>query len=78
MIKPIPENTKHGYGNDLYHFPGKNSYIVQAYEVNNDNPVRFKSIRDFSYKTGLNRKTVSAILNNGKINNYKIRFEYVD
>ncbi len=71
------ENTKHGYDNNLYHFPGVNSYILQAYEVNDGNPVRFKSIRNFCEKTGLNRKTVSAILNNGKTNNYGIRFEYV-
>lgn len=72
------QNIKHAYDNNLYHFNDRKSYMVQAYEPTNNNPMRFKSIRDFSNKSGLNRKTVSAILNHGKTNNYNIRFEYVN
>ena len=70
------ENTQHAYDNNLYMYK-KRSYMIEAYDQFN-NPVRFKSIRDFSEKMKLNRKTVSAILNRGKTNNYGIMFKYVN
>ena len=36
----------------------------------------YKSIRALCNFIGFNRKTVSAILNNSKINNYNYNFEY--
>ena len=70
------ENTKHAYDNNLYHFNGKNSYPVVLYDKDYNYIKTYRSIRALCNFTGFNRKTVSAILNNSKINNYNYNFEY--
>ena len=70
------ENTQRGYDNGAYHFPHLNSYPVKLYNNNGTYISTYKSIRALCDHTGFNRKTVSAILNNGKINNYCMDFEY--
>ena len=69
------ENTQHGYNNKLYHFDNIRSYPVKFF-MDNEYISTYKSIRALCNHTGLNRKTVSAILNNGKTNNYNCGFEY--
>lgn len=70
-------NTKHGYDNNLY-FSKKRSYPILVYDKHSKELLyRFDSIRSLSEKLGLNRKTVSSILNGIKsTNNYKYIFEY--
>lgn len=70
------ENVQHGYDNNLYHFNGKNSYPVSLYDKEGNFITTYKSIRCLCDCMGLNRKTVSAILNNKKTNNYNYKFEY--
>ena len=61
---------------NLYHFNGKNSYPVVLYDKDYNYIKTYRSIRALCNFTGFNRKTVSAILNNSKINNYNYNFEY--
>lgn len=69
------ENTQRAYNNGAYHFPHLNSYPVNVY-YNGTFINTYKSIRALCKHTGFNRKTVSAILNNNKPNNYCRDFEY--
>lgn len=70
------ENTKRGYDNNAYHFPHLNNYPVKLFR-DNTYVSTYRSIRALSKHTGLNRKTVSAILNKTKkTNNYNCTFEY--
>ena len=70
------ENTQRGYDNGAYHFPHLNSYPVKLYDPSGTYISTYKSIRILSKHTGFNRKTLSAILNNNKTNNYGYGFEY--
>lgn len=69
------ENTQHGYDNGLYKFKTR-CYPVDVYDRNNKFINTYKSIRNLSETLHLNRKTVSAILNNKKTNNYNYIFKY--
>lgn len=72
------ENTQHGYDNDLYRFHTR-SYPVNVYKKNGEYITTFPSIRSMCKELGLNRKTVSNILNGFKDeNNYDYLFEYVE
>lgn len=70
-------NTQHGYDNNLY-YSKKRSHPILVYDKLNDSFLyRFKSIRSLCADLGLNRKTVSNILNGTKeTNNYPYIFEY--
>ena len=67
------ENTKHGYDNGFYRSRSKLPVIV----IDKDGiESEFTSIRGLSRELGLNRKTVSSILNSGRKNNYDYTFRY--
>lgn len=67
------ENTKHGYDNGFYRSRSKLPVIV----IDKDGiESEFTSIRGLSRELGLNRKTVSSILNSGRKNNYDYTFKY--
>ena len=69
------ENTKRGYDNNVYSH-NRRSYPIKFYR-NGEYISTYKSIRALSDHTGFNRKTLSAIINKGKKNNYKnCGFEY--
>lgn len=70
-------NTQHGYDNNLYHSK-KRSHPVLVYDkITKALLYSFKSIRSLSDELGLNRKTVTSILNGTKeTNNYPYIFEY--
>ena len=70
------ENTQRGYDNGAYHFPHLNNYPVKLYDPDGNYISTYKSIRALSKHTGFNRKTLSAILNQNKTNNYGYGFEY--
>ena len=73
------ENTQHGYDNSLYHFGTSKSYPVNVYTKSREYINTYPSIRQLCKELGLNRKTVSAILNGKKkTNNYDYIFEYVE
>lgn len=74
------ENTKHGYDNNLYHFGTSRNYPVNVYSKKTHQLINtYTSIRKLCEDLGLNRKTVSAILNGQKAtNNYDYLFEYVE
>ena len=73
------ENTKHGYDNNLYHTKHR-SCGVDVYEKGTTKLLfHFESIRKLSETLGLNRKSVSNILNGSKkTNNYPYDFKYSD
>lgn len=67
------ENTKHGYDNGFYRSRSNLPVIV----IDKDGKeAEFTSIRGLSRELGLNRKTVSSILNSGRNNNYDYTFKY--
>lgn len=69
-------NTQRGYDNNLYRFPTR-AYAVSAIEKETSKKYIFKSIRECSESLHLNRKTISAILNHKKSNNYNYDFSYI-
>lgn len=69
-------NTQRGYDNNLYLFPTR-SYAISAIEKGTSKKYIFKSIRACSEYLHLNRKTISAILNHKKTNNYNYDFSYI-
>lgn len=73
------DNTQHGYDNNLYRFKTR-SYPVNVYDkITGKFITTYPSIRSMCADLGLNRKTVTMILNGVKItNNYDYLFEYVE
>ena len=69
-------NTQRGYDNNLYHLPTR-AYAISAIEKETSKKYIFKSIRSCSESLHLNRKTLSAILNHKKSNNYNYDFSYI-
>ena len=70
------ENTKHGYDSGLY--KSTSMLPVIATRVDGSDEREFRSIRSLSNELGLNRKTVSSILNESRKNNYDYIFKYKD
>lgn len=69
-------NTQHGYDNNLYH--SKHRCIkIEVYTLDDEYITEFKSIRETAKKLNLNRKTLSRILFDNKINNYEYHFKAV-
>ena len=69
------QNTQHGYNQGLYK-TNKRSVAVKVYKKSDSKVVNiYKSIREASVKLDLNRKTISAIMFDGKTNNYDYIFE---
>lgn len=68
------ENTKHGYNNGLYHSVHRN-IPIDVYDKNGNYIKTYNSIRQASLDLGINRKTLSSILFNGKSNNYNYEFK---
>ena len=71
------QNTQHGYRSGMYAFGTSTSYAVKVTNKESKEEREFKSIRECATGLGLNRKTISSILNSGKTNNYAYEFEYV-
>ena len=71
-----PQNTQEGYDNGCYKFKTR-SYKVEVTDKVTGHSQVFKSIRSLCSTLNLNRKNVSAILNNNKVNNYKYEFSYL-
>ena len=70
------ENTQHGYDNNLYKSKSMLPIIVTDLEGNHVGD--YRSIRAVSDQLGVNRKTLSSILNNNRKNNYDYVFKYKD
>lgn len=69
-------NTQHGYDNNLYH--SKHRCIkVEVYTLDDEYITEFESIRETAEKLDLNRKTLSRILFDNKINNYEYHFKAI-
>ena len=71
------KNTQHAYDNNLYKFK-KRAYPINVYDLEGVFIKQFPSIRQTAEQLNLNRKTISAILNKEKANNYPYIFEYAD
>lgn len=69
-------NTKEAYDSGLYRSHYKCS-VKATHKVTGETEV-FRSIRSCSLALGLNRKTITSILQGLKSNNYPYEFEYVD
>lgn len=70
------ENTKHGYDNGLYH--SKHRQIqVEVYTKDWVYIKTCESIRQTAAEFNVNRKTLSAILFDGKANNYNYNFKAI-
>lgn len=70
-------NAQHAYNNNLYHFSTR-AYSINVYTKDLQYVYTYPSIRSLCDDLNLNRKTVSAILNNEKQNNYNYVFEYAN
>jgi len=70
------QNTLHGYQNNLYH-SNKRSIKIEVFDKNNTYINTYKSIRETAEKLNINRKTLSRILFDNKINNYNYIFKAV-
>ena len=69
------QNTQHGYDNDLYHSK-KRSIKIEVYDkITHELLYTFKSIRETAERLNINRKTLSRILFDDKINNYDYDFK---
>lgn len=69
------KNTQHGYDNNLYHSK-RRKHCVIAISKTTSNISKFDSIRSCAETLGLNRKTITAILKEQKVNNYSYEFKY--
>lgn len=69
------ENTKAAYDSGLY--KSKHRCGVRAIHKEDGCDMEFKSVRDCATTLGLNRKTITSILKNGKESNYPYEFEYI-
>lgn len=70
------KNTQHAYDNKLYRSTYKCS--IKATHKYTGKEFLFRSIRSCSKSLGLNRKTITSILKDGKTNNYDYYFEYLE
>lgn len=70
------QNTLHGYQNNLYH-SDKRSIKIDVYTKEGIYLNTYKSIRETSDKLKINRKTLSRILFDNKVNNYDFIFKVV-
>lgn len=68
------ENTKHGYDNNLY--KSKSMLPIIVTNLNGDYIGDYRSIRAVSNQFGVNRKTLSSILNGDRKNSYEYNFKY--
>lgn len=69
-------NTQEAYNNNLFH-SRERSHKVRAICKLNGQIQEFKSIRNCAEELRLNRKTITSILKQTKVNNYEYEFEYV-
>lgn len=69
-------NTQHGYDNNLYHSKHR-SIKVKVYDKNSNYIDTYKSIRETAEQLHINRKTLSRILFDNKVNNYNYLFEVI-
>lgn len=69
-------NTQHGYDEGCYKFKCRRYGVFATHKITGEIQ-EFESVRSLSEGLGLNRKTVSAILNGTKVsNNYEYVFSY--
>ncbi|WP_166484705.1 NUMOD1 domain-containing DNA-binding protein [Clostridium cuniculi] len=69
-------NTKHGYDNNLYH--SKHRCIgIKVFDKYGNYLNTYKSIREAADQLNINRKTLSRILFDSKVNNYNYLFEAI-
>ena len=61
---------------NVQHFYDNNKIEKRSHSISVDGVI-YKSIREASEKTGLNRKTMSSILKGDKNNNYGVEIKYV-
>ena len=69
------ENTQEGYDRNLYRFRARCHKII-ATDKKTGEQIVFKSIREADAVLGYNRKTITAILQGWKNNNFPHDFEY--
>lgn len=70
-----PDNTQEGYDNGCYHFVNR-KHKVKAVDKYTGKEFIFESIRSLAEALNLNRKNVTAILKERKVNNYNYEFYY--
>lgn len=70
------DNVQEGYDNGCYKFKTR-SYPIKATHKITGKETTFKSLRSLTEGIGCNRKSVAAILNDKKNNNYDYYFEYL-
>lgn len=68
------DNTQHGYDNNLYHST-KRCIEVEVYNKDWEYINTYKSIRSASEALNINRKTLTRILFDDKVNNYNYNFK---
>lgn len=70
-------NTKHAYDHDLY-LKKRGGVSIKAVDKITKEIFIFESIRECARELNINRKTLTSIIKNNKINNYGYDFEIIE